>query len=341
MKKLFSLLIIITISIIGSSQISANTEKKFEGQHLSLYVSFHANMAKKLAEMFKEETGADVNFIRLPTGQAVTRIKAESGAPQASVWIGGTADAQQNVADVGLLEPYFAPNAKIISDKFKSPNGYWTGIYLETLAIGYNTDRYNKEFKAKGLPIPRTLDDLLNTGYKGEIIMPDANASGTGLTIIASILHSMGEEKGWEYIKKLYSNVAQFTTSGYTPAEKVGTGEYLIALNFVSDQYIVTDNGFPIDSTVYNNAGWNIVPIAKIKGGENSELADAFINFALSKRAGDALVKLSKAISVRPDCIAPYGGKTLEDLPIDKSYNPLQAASNKKVILEKLNKITQ
>lgn len=48
-----------------------------KGKKLVMYVSFHEDTAKELADLFKKQTGADVSFIRLPTGEALARITAE------------------------------------------------------------------------------------------------------------------------------------------------------------------------------------------------------------------------------------------------------------------------
>ena len=55
----------------------------------------HEDTAKALAEDFKKKTGADVSFIRLPTGEAVARLTAEKASPKADVWLGGTSDAHE------------------------------------------------------------------------------------------------------------------------------------------------------------------------------------------------------------------------------------------------------
>lgn len=54
-----------------------------KGKKLVMYVSFHEDTAKELADLFKKQTGADVSFIRLPTGEALARITAEKDAPKA------------------------------------------------------------------------------------------------------------------------------------------------------------------------------------------------------------------------------------------------------------------
>ena len=72
-----------------------------KGKKLVMYVSFHEDTAKELADLFKKQTGADVSFIRLPTGEALARITAEKDAPKADIWLGGTADAHAKAAADG------------------------------------------------------------------------------------------------------------------------------------------------------------------------------------------------------------------------------------------------
>ncbi|MGN9165808.1 ABC transporter substrate-binding protein [Tissierellaceae bacterium HCP3S3_D8] len=326
----------------GEEQTSAagkNGEVDLKGQELSIYVSFHEDMGKRLANMFEEKTGVKVTYIRIPTGEAVTRMKAEAASPNASVWIGGTADAHENLKHEGILEAYNSSNEFDIPAEFKDPDGVWKGLYVETLSIGVNAERFEKEFKDKGIEIPKKLDDLLNPAFKGEIITPDPNTSGTGFTVAASILHDKGEEDGYKFLEELYGNVGQFTTSGFTPAEKTGTGEYLIALNFFADQLIVKNGGFPMESTVYENSGWNVVPVSKIKGGKNEEAAQAFIDFALTKEAADALVEIAHCVSVRDDAIAPEGGSPIGHLPIDRSFNAIEAAASKEEVVNRLSEL--
>ena len=67
---------------------------------------------------------------------------------------------------------------------------------MEVLSIGINKEKWNKEFAGKNIPYPNTLKDLLNPAFKGEIVMPNPNLSGTGYIFLASVIEAMGEEKG-------------------------------------------------------------------------------------------------------------------------------------------------
>ena len=61
----------------SSGKAGAPQGPDLKGKKLVMYVSFHEDTAKELADLFKKKTGADVSFIRLPTGEALARIQAE------------------------------------------------------------------------------------------------------------------------------------------------------------------------------------------------------------------------------------------------------------------------
>ena len=269
-----------------------------KGKKLVMYVSFHEDTAKELADLFKKQTGADVSFIRLPTGEALARITAEKDAPKADIWLGGTADAHAKAAADGLLEAYKSKNAKMIMPEYQDKDGFWYGTYLEVLAIGYNEKRFNEEFKPKGVAAPTTLQDLLKPEFKGEIIMPDPRKSGTGNTFISS-------------------------------GQKAGAGEYLIAVNFISDQNLVSAKGQKLVSTIYDQAGWTVCPVGKIKNKANEDVAKAFIDFVLTKEAGDILVKTTNGIACNPEVAPPQGMKPLKELPLFKTYDLVKAGADK------------
>ncbi len=308
---------------------SASQGQNLKGKKLVMYVSFHEDTAKQLADLFTKKTGAEVSFIRLPTGEALARIQAEKDAPKADIWLGGTADAHAKAASEGLLEAYKSPNANMILPEYQDKDGFWYGTYLEIMSIGYNEKRFEEEFKPQGVKAPETLEDLLNPAFKGEIIMPDPRKSGTGNTFISSVLQAMGPEKGWAYLKDLKGQVAQFTPSGFTPGQKAGAGEYLICLNFISDQTLVSSKGQKLHSTIYKDAGWTVCPVGKIKNQANDEVAKAFIDFVLTKEAGEILVKTTNGVACNPDVAPPAGMKSLKELPLFKTYDLVKAGEDK------------
>lgn len=311
------------------------------GMELSILGSYHEDMVKRLAEMFEERTGCKVSYLRMPTGEAVAKLTAEKENPTVSVFIGGTVDGHENLKAQGILTAYHSPVEAELPAEYVDPDGVWKAQYVETLSIGVNTERWEEEFADKGLEIPTTLEELLDPAFKGEIITPDPSSSGTGYAFVSSVLQYMGEEKGWEYLEKFNEQVGQYTSSGYTPAEKTGLGEYLIAVNFLADQLIVKTSGYPMQSTVYEGAGWSMVPVSMVTGSEENPAAQQFIDFCLTKDALDALVELANCVAVRDDAIAPEGGSKLSELNFNREYDPIAAAESKKDTLDKFATLVQ
>ena len=309
--------------------------QNLKGKKLVMYVSFHEDTAKALAEGFKKATGAEVAFIRLPTGEAVARMTAEKDSPKADVWLGGTSDAHALMKAKGITEAYESKNAKAIPEAYRDKGNGWYGLYLETLSIGYNEARFKKEFEPKGIKPPTTLEDLLKPEFKGEIITPDPRKSGTGFTFLSSVLQQMGEQKGYEFLKKFKGQVAQFTPSGFTPAQKAGAGEYLITVNFLSDQNLISLKGQKLVSTVYPNAGWSVVAISKMKNKANEDVAKAFIDYCLTKEAGEMISKTTHAIACHPDVAPPAGNKPMKELPLFKAYDFEKAGAAKQQMTDK------
>ncbi len=307
------------------------------GKSLNILGSYHEDMVKRLAEMFEAETGCRVAYLRMPTGEGVARLTAEKDNPTFNVYIGGTVDAHENLKEQGILRAYRSPFEHEIPQQYIDPDGVWKAQYLETLSIGVNTERWRTEFP--GQEMPTTLEELLNPAFKGEIITPDPFTSGTGYTFLSSVLQLMGEEKGWKYIEAFNAQVGQYTASGYTPAEKAGLGEYLICVNFLSDQLIVSTSGYSLTSTVYTGAGWSMCPVSVVAGSEKNTAAQMFIDFSISKRALDALVELGQCVAVREDSIAPQGGNGLAGLNFNRDYSPIKAAADKAEILERFGVI--
>ena len=64
-----------------------------------------------LAEMFEAETGIRVNYLRASTGELVSRVIAEAGAPQADVLLGGPSAQHIAIAETGALAVFHPEGA--------------------------------------------------------------------------------------------------------------------------------------------------------------------------------------------------------------------------------------
>lgn len=137
----------------------------------------------------------------------------------------------------------------------------------------------NKEVLARyGLKAPQSYEDLLDPQYKGLIAMPDPKSSGTGYFFLKSWVNSMGQEKAFAYVDKLYENVKQFTESGNGPTKMLKQGEIAIGLGMTFQAMQEINRGLPL-SVIFPETGspYSLSGTAILKGREkNPDVAEVY-----------------------------------------------------------------
>jgi iron(III) transport system substrate-binding protein len=250
---------------------------------LTVYVGLYEDHAIKAMESFEKETGIKVSHVRMSNGEILAQIRTEQDNPKASVWYGGPSDTFVQAKKEGLLQPYISPNAAMISDSFKDLGGFWTGIYVGSIAMVSN----RSWLQDVGLDPPQSWEDLLYPTYKGMIVMPEPRSSGTGYTILSTWVQLMGEEAAFAYMDKLNENIRAYTTSGSLPGRAVGMGEAGVAIMFAHDALKLFKEGFQDIHITFpkEGTGYEIGAVGMIAGIENEKEAKAFIDWSLKKQA--------------------------------------------------------
>jgi iron(III) transport system substrate-binding protein len=181
-----------------------------------------------------------------------------------------------------LIEPYQPANIERIPEQFRDADGKWfaTTGYMAAFCVN------NEVLEAKGLPMPTSWADLLNPAYQGQVVMPNPASSGTGYLMIASILQMMGEEKGWEYLKALDSNIAQYIKSGSRPCNAASEGEFAIGASFALRAIKNIAEGYPITMVIPSEgAGNELEANALMASSANKEDAKRFLDWTISDNA--------------------------------------------------------
>jgi iron(III) transport system substrate-binding protein len=233
------------------------------------------------AEFEKVYPDITVNFVRLSSGEALTRIRNEAANPQFDIWWGGPVDSFIAATNEGLLEPYDSPNLANLMDpdKAKDPDNHWAGVYMGSLGFATNT---NFLAENPGLEAPKSWADLLKPEFTGQIMVAHPSSSGTSYTALCTVLQLMGEEAGWEYISDYAGQVAQFTRSGAAPAKFVGQGEAGVGIVFSHDIVAEIDAGSPLQLTFpEDGTGYEIGGMGILKGAAHPDAAQKWFDWAL------------------------------------------------------------
>lgn len=263
---------------------------KEEGK-LIVYGSCEEEYLNAVCSNFKSLYGIDVQAQRLSTGEVAAKIEEENGHPSADVWFGGTTDPYNVTSSKGLLEQYEPKNSShLISDKFKSTNKDWYGIYKGILGILYDKE----ELQRLKLDVPQDYKDLIDPKYKGLIWSSNYNTAGTAKLIINTVIQKYGHDQGIQYLVDLDKNIAQYTKSGSGPSKAIGAGECTIGIGMLHDGiYQIVDQehenvGLQIPSS---GASYEVGATAIFKGAAHPNAAKLWIEYALSPACVDLAQK--------------------------------------------------
>ncbi len=312
----------------ASTAASAAATAKATGT-ISIYSALNESTNNALFDAFTKATGVKTSVLPLAAaGDLQTRITAEKNNPQADIFVGGSSEFHDPLGKQGLLEAYQSPAAKDVAAQFKEATGLWTGWYTGIFGFISNTSRLAKDLGGKK---PATWDDLLDPAWKQKLILPDPIKTGGGYIFIATQIFRFNrdEAKAMDYMKKLHANILSYGPTSPGVITSVSNGEAAGAPNWSHD--ILTEKAkdpTKIDLTVPKDTGFEVGAVSIVKGTKNLLGAQAFVDWVLTKEAGDLNVKLSNRGSVRKDVSPAPGSPTLDQVSL-VNYDRQWATDNK------------
>ncbi|RPE71854.1 iron(III) transport system substrate-binding protein [Pacificibacter maritimus] len=289
-------------------------------------------------EFEKSHSEIDVNMVRLSSGEAFAKIRAESRNPQTDLWWGGTGDPHLQAATDGLSAEYKSPMLDQLQDWAQGQaevSGYHTvGVYSGALGWGYNREILEK----KGVSAPQCWADLLDPALKGEIQIADPNSSGTAYTTLATLVQLMGEDEAFDFLKKMHLNVSQYTKSGSAPVKSAARGETGLGIVFQHDAVSQAVAGFPIEVVApCEGTGYEIGSMSVIDGAQNLDQAKIFYDWVLTAEVQNLMPNAgSYQIPSNASAIAPKEAPDLSTVKlIDYDFAQYGASERRKALLSR------
>jgi iron(III) transport system substrate-binding protein len=306
---------------------------------LVVYCTVQEEWCRPMVAAFERDTGIKVAMTRKSSGETYAQIKAEASNPKGDIWWGGTGDPRLQAAEEGLTLEYKSPKLGELHDwavRQAEQSKYRTvGIYAGALGYSFNTE----QMKRKGGAEPKCWADLLDPRFRDEVQVADPNASGTSYTMLATMVQLMGEDKGFDYLKKMHRNVNQYTKSGAAPAKAVATGESLIGITFQHDAVVMAINGAPVKIvSPCEGTGYEIGSMSLIKGAKNLENAKKWYDWALTPAAQSigAQAKVSYQVPSNKSAQPPEQSPKLSEIKlIDYDFAKYGSSAERKRLLSK------
>jgi len=253
---------------------------------LNIYCSVQVEWCTLIANEFQKATGVKVSMTQKGSGETIAQLKAEAQNPKGDIWFGGTGDPHLQAAEEGLTEVYKSSRMSELHPWAIKQNtdssGKTVGIYAGALGFGFNSELLAK----KNVKAPACWADLPRSDFKGEIQMANPNSSGTAYVAIATLVQLMGEDKAFDFLKKMHANINAYTRSGTAPMKAVARGETMVSISFVHDGVTEALAGFPVKTaTPCEGTGYEIGSMSIIKGARNMANAKKFYDWALTTEA--------------------------------------------------------
>jgi iron(III) transport system substrate-binding protein len=282
---------------------------------VNIYCSVQIEWCTSIANEFQKASGVKVSVTQKGSGETIAQLKAEAQNPKSDIWFGGTGDPHLQAAEENLTETYNSPKLAELHPwavkQHTDSKGKTVGIYAGALGFGFNTELLRK----KNVTAPACWADLLKADFKGEIQMANPNSSGTAYVAIATLVQVMGEDKAFDYLKKMHANVNAYTRSGTAPMKAVARGETSVSISFVHDGVTEALAGFPVKTaTPCEGTGFEIGSISLVRGSRNMANAKKFYDWALTPEAQKlgALAKQFQVPSNKNTPVPPEAPKLSE-----------------------------
>ena len=217
---------------------------------------------------------------------------------------------------------------------------YTSIIYLMEVAIGVNTEK----LKQLNIPEPKCFADLLKPEFKNQIQYADPRVSGTGYSFLTTLVQLWGEEKAFDYLKKLNANVAQYSKSGLATGN-LSTGEVSVDVSFMHSYVREKDKGAPVKGILpCEGVGYTLGAVSIIKGARNLENAKHFVDFVLDAEAQEIPWRESDSYQIPTNIHAKASPKASDPTKLkllDIDFIRFGADAESKRLIERWVKITQ
>ena len=245
------------------------------------------------AKYAKEKWNITLKTSALAAGTPVAygQILEWKGRPQVDIFWGGESALFDKLAAQNLLARLELPKAVLDAIPatigkpkpiyLKDPKGFWSGTVLEPYGLVYHP----KVLARLGVPEPKDWDDLLHPKLKGQVAQCAPSRSSSSHATYEVILQRDGDDKGWEWLKRLGANTGIFTARSRDVPSVVARGEF--AAGFAVPSYMAFEDrlaGFELKFVAPKTAWITPEPIAVLAGAKHPKAAMAFIEYMLSER---------------------------------------------------------
>jgi iron(III) transport system substrate-binding protein len=283
---------------LGLALATATSSPATAATRLVVYSTLEAEHLSHFKQTFEaDHPDIEIAWLREATGVLTARLLAEKERPQGDVIWGLAVTSIMLLDEAGLLAPHAPPNLAEIKPFFRDPKDppHWVGMEAWAAALCFN----RREADRLGLPTPQSWYDLLDPRFKGRLVMPNPNSSGTGYFHVAAWIQIFGETAAWTYMDRLHENIFAYQHSGSKPCRMAASAEFPVGIAYELAGATARQKGAPIEVLLMREGGgWDMDTAAVLRSARNPEAARRLANFAASRKANELYSRFVSQVAI-------------------------------------------
>ena len=248
---------------------------------LVLYSGRSESLVGPVIEQFMETTGIDVQVKYGSTSEMAATLQEEgSNSPADVFWA-------QDPGALGALSAMFRPLPSDVTlavpEWARATDGRWVGVSGRARVIVYNKELSEDE-------LPRSVSELTDPKWKGRVGWPPTNASFR--VMVTAMRQLWGEDETRDWLEGMLTNDTKVYPKNTPIVAAAAAGEVDVGLvnHYYLHRFIAEDgDDFGARNLFLNDGGpASLVMVAGagiLDTGSNSDNADTFVRFLLSKVA--------------------------------------------------------
>lgn len=314
MKKSLLLLTTFLYLLAACSPRSTSTPQSTEPQTITIMTHDSFSVREEVVKSFEEANNAKVTFLQSgDAGATLNRAILTKDAPLADLLFGVDNTFLSRALEEDIFEPYESSLLHEIPDNFKLDTSN------RALPVDYGDVciNYDKAYFAdNNLSVPHNLEDLTKPEYVGLLVIENPATSSTGLAFLLATVAHFGDSftdywqalkdnevvvvDGWE--TAYYTNFSG--SSGHGPQPMVVSYGTSPAAEVVYAEKPLDDA--PTASILGPDTCFRQIEFVGIlKGTQNRDLAEKFVDFMLSKQFQEDVPLQMFVYPVNPNATLP------------------------------------
>ncbi|PJC85784.1 thiamine ABC transporter substrate binding subunit [Vibrio sp. HA2012] len=229
-----------------------------------------------IEKAFEAECGCDLKFVALDDGVSIlNRLRLEGASTQADIVLGLDNNLIEEAKNTGLLDMHGIDTALL------SVPGGWKDETFVPYDYGYFAFVYNKQ---KLVNPPKSLKELVEQRDDLKVIYQDPRTStpGQGLLLWMKSVYGDKAAEAWKQLADKTVTVTKGWSEAYSMFLK-GESDLVLSYTTSPAYHLIAENDDNYAAADFAEGHYIQVEVAaKVKGGQNPELADQFMRFMLS-----------------------------------------------------------